>query len=364
MIAQIFPSTQLPSLGALAIKILKIAGLAAALIQLPLSATAQTTVSFAGFGGPLQEAMVGQMFADAGELNIKIKEDRNGFWAGVKAHLMAKAPGWDLTEVGFARCEQAAQADLIQNIDYSVVDKSKVAAALAQPKYVGVYTFSYGLTYQTNKYGANGPKSWADFFDVQKFPGRRTMLSDGLYALEIALIADGVAAADVYQALRTPAGLDRAFAKLETIKPHVAVWYKSSGQAMQLMRDGEADIGLISNARAQSVVKDGTPLTFVWDEAFIDTECLMVPHNAQNPKVVMQLINSAIDPKNQAAFAAASLYGPTNLKAFEGGIIPAASMEWLPSAPQNLPKQVWADQKWYASPEAEAAYQRFAKFLQ
>ena len=267
MIAQIFPSTQLPSLGALPIKILKIAGLAAALIQLPLSATAQTTVSFAGFGGPLQEAMVGQMFADAGELNIKIKEDRNGFWAGVKAHLMAKAPGWDLTEVGFARCEQAAQADLIQNIDYSVVDKSKVPAALAQPKYVGVYTFSYGLTYQTNKYGANGPKSWADFFDVQKFPGRRTMLSDGLYALEIALIADGVAAADVYQTLRTPAGLDRAFAKLETIKPHVAVWYKSSGQAMQLMRDGEADIGLISNARAQSVVKDGTPLTFVWDEA-------------------------------------------------------------------------------------------------
>lgn len=341
-------------------------GAAAALAQVPLASQAQTqtTVTFAGFGGPLQEAMVNQMFADAGKLNIRIKEDRNGFWTGIKAHLMAKAPGWDLTEVGFARCEQAAQADLIQNIDYAVVDKTRISAALAQPKYVGVYTFTYGLTYQTKKYGANGPKSWADFFDVQKFPGRRTMLADGLYALEIALLADGVPAADIYKVLRTPAGVDRAFAKLEKLKPHVAVWYKSSGQAMQLMRDGEVDMGLISNARAQSVVKDGTPLTFVWDQAFIDTECLMVPNNAQNTKTVMQLINSALDTKNQAAFATASYYGPTNLKAFEGGLIPAASMEWLPSAPQNLPRQVWADQRWYAAQETEAVSQRFAKFLQ
>lgn len=347
-------------------KLLKFAtlGLALVLAQVPVASQAQTTVTFAGFGGPLQEAMVNQMFGDAGKLNIRIKEDRNGFWTGVKAHLMARAPGWDVTEIGFARCEQAAQADLVQNIDYTVVDKAKVPAALAQPKYVGVYTFSYGIAYQTKKYGENGPKTWADFFNVQKFPGRRTMIADGLYALEAALIADGVPSNEVYSVLRTPAGVERAFAKLEMLKPHVAVWYKSSGQAMQLMRDGEVDMGLISNARAQSVVKDGTPLTFVWDKAFIDTECLMVPHNAQNPKVVMQLINSALDPKNQAAFAAASLYGPTNLKAFEGGAIPAASMEWLPSAPQNLPRQVWADQRWYAAPETEAVFQRFAKFLQ
>lgn len=344
--------------------IVRSAAFALLLLAAAIPARAQTSVAFAGFGGPLQEAMVNQMFADAGKLNIKIREDRNGFWTGIKAHLMAKAPGWDLTEIGFARCEQAAQADLIQDIDYTVVDRGRVPPALAQPKYVGVYTFAYGLTYQTKKYGANGPKSWADFFDVQKFPGKRTLLADGLYALEVALLADGVAPGDVYAMLRTPAGVDRAFAKLEKLKPSVAVWYKSSGQAMQLMRDGEVDMGLIANARAQSVVKDGTPLTFVWDKALMDTECLMVPKNAQNPKVVMQLINSALDAKNQAAFATASLYGPANLKAFDAGAIPAASMEWLPSAPQNLPKVLWADQRWYAAPETEAVFQRFAKFLQ
>ncbi|MFT4268724.1 MAG: extracellular solute-binding protein [Xenophilus sp.] len=337
---------------------------AAAALPPALDAAAQTTVTFAGFGGPLQEAMVQQMFADAPRLDIRLREDRNGFWTGVKAHLMAKAPGWDLTEIGFARCEQAAQAGLIQNIDYGIVDPSKVPPALAQPRYVGVYTFTYGLTYQTRKYGASGPRTWADFFDVRKFPGRRTMMADGLYALEIALLADGVKPTDLYATLRTPAGVERAFAKLEKIKPYVAVWYQSSGQAMQLMRDGEVDMGLISNARAQSVVKDGTPLTFVWDQAFIDTECLMVPNNAQNAKAAMQLIASALDPARQAAFAAASLYGPTNLKAYEGGLIPAETMAWLPSAPQNLSRQIWADPRWYASAEAEAVYQRFVKFLQ
>ena len=340
------------------------AAVAALSLQLMCPAWAQTTVTYAGFGGALQESMVKLLFVDAAKLNIRIKEDRSGFWAGVKAHLIAGAPGWDMTEIGFARCEQAAQADLIRDIDYAVIDKTKVSPGLAQPKYVGIYTFSYGLTYQTRKYGENGPKSWADFFDTQKFPGRRTMFADGLYALEMALIADGVPPASVYDTLRGPGGVDRAFAKLEVLKPHVAVWYKSSGQAMQLMRDGEVDMGIISNARAQSVVNDGTPLTYVWDQAFIDTECMMIPKNAANPKAAMELINAALDPKNQAAFAESSLYGPTNPKAFEGGLIPAAAMQWLPSAPQNLPKQTWADQRWYASAEAEAATQRFARFLQ
>ena len=68
--------------------------------------------------------------------------------------------------------------------------------------------------------------------------------------------------------------------------------------------------------------------------------------------------------RNQAAFAASSLYGPTNPKALEGGLIPAGVVQWLPSASQNLSQQIVTDQRWYASPEAEAALQRFTRFRQ
>jgi len=336
----------------------------AAVLGLPATGMAQPTVTFAGFGGVTQEAVMKGLFADADKLGIKIKEDRSGAWPGIKAFLQSGAQGWDMTEIGFARCEQAAQADMIMPIDYSIVDKSKIPANLALPKYVGVFTFAYGVTYQNKKYGKNGPQNWIDFFDTVKFPGRRSMLGEGLYSLEAALMADGVAAADIYKVLRTPAGIDRAFAKLEKLKPHVSVWWRSTGQAMQLMRDGEVDMAVFPNGRALALTNDGSDITYVWNQSFVDTECFMLPKNTANSKAAMQLINLALEPKNQAVFATMIGYGPVNLKAFDTGILKEKDLAWLPTSPQNLPKQVWADQTWYASPEAEAAYLRYSKFLQ
>jgi len=40
------------------------------------------------------------------------------------------------------------------------------------------------------------------------------------------LIADGVEPKDVYKVLGTPAGVDRAFKKLDTIKKNI-VWWES-----------------------------------------------------------------------------------------------------------------------------------------
>lgn len=328
------------------------------------AAQAQNTVTFTGWGGVTQDAVVKNLFAGADKLGIRVKADLSGAWPGIKAHLLSGAPGWDLTEIGFARCEQAAQAKTLLPIDYSIVDKSAVSEKLALPNYIGLYTFSYGITYQKKKYGDNGPKTWADFYDVKRFPGRRSMIGEGLYAFESALIADGVPPQDVYKVLKAPGGVDRAFKKLAEIKPHVAVWWRSTGQAMQAVRDGEVDMAIFANGRVMALVKDGIDVAFEWNQAFIDTECLMLPKNAANPKGAFQLINLALEPKNQARFAAAIGYGPVNLKAYDTGILTPEQVAWLPTAPGNIGKQVAVDQTWYASREAEEAYIRFSKFLQ
>ncbi len=328
------------------------------------SAWAETTATFAGWGGVTQEAVLKKLFAGADKIGIKIRGERSGAWAGIKAHLLAGAPGWDMAEIGFSRCEEAAPTGKLLPIDYTIVDKSKLPANLAQPNYVGVFTFSYGITYQNSKYGANGPKTWADFYDVKKFPGTRSMLGNGLYALESALMADGVAPADVYKVLRAPGGVDRAFKMLEKIKPHVKVWWRSTGQAMQLVRDGEVDMAIFPNGRALALVKDGSKITYVWNQGFIDVEGFLIPKNAKNPKAAMQLINLALDPKNQAHFAATIGYGPVNPKTYETGILSKEQIAWLPTAPQNLKVQIYADQKWYASKQAREVYLRFSKFLQ
>ena len=337
----------------------------ACLATAPVLVWAQSSVvTFASFGGRTQDAEVNDLLADAGKLGLTVRQERSGFWVGIKAHLVANAPGWDMTSIGFARCEQAARGGYLLPVDYSVVDRKQVPDGMALPDYLGVYTFSYGIAYQTGKYGADGPKNWADFWDVKRFPGRRSLLAEGLYSLEAALLADGVAPGDVYAVLKTPKGLDRAFAKLDEIRPYVSVWYRSSGQALQMMRDGEVDMALLANGRAAELVQAGTPISFVWNQAFMDVNCFMVPKNAPDPHGAMQVLAGALDPANQARFAQASGYGPTNPRAFDAGILKPEEITWLPTAPQNIHQQIVADQSWYASPEAEAAYVRFAKLLQ
>ena len=322
---------------------------------------AQTVVTYAGFGGTTQEAQVQLLFADAQKLGITIREERSGFWTGIKAYLTSGAKGWDLTDIGFARCEEAANADLVLPLDYSIIDKSRVPAEFTNPKYIGFYTFAYGIAYQKKKYGANPPQTWADFWDTKKFPGRRSVFADGTYAYEVALLADGVPMGDVYKTLKAPGGVDRALKKLEQLKPDVAVWWKSTGQATQLLRDGEVDMIMIPNARAQSLVNDGADVGFAWNQAIVDVNCFLVPKTAPNPKQAMQLINSALDPVNQAKFAAKVGYGPTNPKAFEQkSILSDKEIAWLP----DVKKLLIADPTWYTSQQANEAYQRFGKFLQ
>ena len=328
------------------------------------SARADETVTYASWGGVTQEAIVTKLFDGADKIGVNIRNERAGGWAGVKAHLNAGAPGWDLTDVGLGRCEEVSLAKQIVPVDYSIVDKSKVPAHLAQPDYVGVFTFSYGITYQTEKYGENGPKTWADFFDVKKFPGSRSMLGNGLYALEAALAADGVPVKDVYKVLKAPGGVDRAFKKLEEIKPHVKVWWRSSGQAMQLVRDGEVDMAIFPNGRAFALVKEGSKITYIWNQGFIDVACYIVPKTAANPTGAFKLINLALDPGNQARFAAQIGYGPVNPDSFRLDILSKEQMDWLPTSPQNVDKQAWVDPTWSASRQNQDAMLRFSKFLQ
>ncbi len=345
---------------------MKILRILAATLALGWSAAAlaQGTVTHTSFGGITGEAQRDALLADVGKLGMQLRVESHGGWPGIRAHLTAQAPGWDTISIGFARCETAAQSDWLRPIDYSIVDKSRLPTNLAREKYVGMFTFTYGIAYNKTRMRGREPGSWADFWDVQKFPGRRALMAEGLYSLEAALIADGVDPEKVYETLKTSDGLDRAFRKMEQIKPHINVWWRSPAQASQLLRDGEVDMILVASSRAYDLAKEGSNVGFVWNQAFIDVECFMVPKNAPNPQGAMRLINSALEAKNQAKYSTLIAYGPVNPKAFDESILTAEQKAWLPTAPEHVKLQMYADQTWYASPAADAAYQRFSRFIQ
>jgi hypothetical protein len=93
--------------------------------------------------------------------------------------------------------------------------------------------------------------------------------------LEAALLADGVPRDKLY-----PLDVDRAFKKLEEIKPNITVWWTSGGQSAQLLHDGEVDMTMIWNGRASAVMKDDPDVAFTFNDGILQNTQLCILKNA------------------------------------------------------------------------------------
>jgi putative spermidine/putrescine transport system substrate-binding protein len=175
---------------------------------------------------------------------------------------------------------------------------------------VASIVWSTVYAYDTTKFADNPPTTMADFFDVAKFPGKRGMRKAAKANLEMALMADGVAAADVYAMLETPEGVDRAFAKLDTIKNDV-VWWEAGAQPPQLLADGEVSMTTAYNGRIfNAAVSEGKPFQIVWDGQIMDFDLFVVPKGAPHKDDAMKYIAFATDTQRLADQAKYISYGP------------------------------------------------------
>ena len=144
------------------------------------------------------------------------------------------------------------------------------------------------IAYDSSKI-ANGPKTIADFFDTAKFPGKRGLRKNPKANLEMALMADGVPAADVYKVLGTAEGVDRAFAKLDSIKGDV-VWWEAGAQPPQLLADGEVAMTTAYNGRIfNAVAGEGKPFEIVWDGQVWDLDLWVIPKGSKNKEAALDL---------------------------------------------------------------------------
>jgi putative spermidine/putrescine transport system substrate-binding protein len=213
-------------------------------------AAAADSITVSSWGGSYQEAQAKAFFkptADA--LGITIKEDTTNGLDDVRLQVTGNAVKWDLTELGADECARGTKEGLFEKLDYSVIDASGIDPKLVHDDWVGITYYSVVLIYRTDVFKENGPKTWADFWNVEKFPGRRAL--GGAFATEtltVAALADGVPLDKVY-----PLDIDRALKSLDKIRPHIDAWWTSGAQAMQLIKDGEVDMASIWNGRASTL---------------------------------------------------------------------------------------------------------------
>ncbi|MDX8533083.1 ABC transporter substrate-binding protein [Mesorhizobium sp. VK25A] len=335
---------------------------AAMLLSAATPSLADETVSYASYGGAYQEgvrkAILDHLPADQG-MKVTDYVLANGI-QDIRTKVKANAVDIDVAELYGGLCDQAVKEDLIIPLDYSKIpNASGIPENLRKSHWIGFTAYSTVLAYNKETYGANPPKNWADFFDVQKFPGTRSM--GGTYPstnLEIALLADGVPKDKIY-----PVDIDRAIKKWVDFKPNISVRWGTGAQATQLATSQEADMMTIWAARIEAAIKDGAPYAYTLNDAVMDVECLVVPKNSPNPEGAMRLINNLLDPKYQANLPDYIPYGPMNQDAFKKGLISPEKAAKIVTSVDNIKKQLitnmsyWADHIIEAQTKWDAAMQ-------
>ena len=174
--------------------------------------------------------------------------------------------------------------------------------------------FSTTFGYRTDVADWNGatPDSLCAIFDLEKFPGKRSLEKRPKKNLEWALLCDGVAKEDLYDVLDEDGGVDRALAKLDTIKDQV-VWWSAGADTPQLLADGEVVMGSTYNGRLFSVIEEQKqPVAMLWDWQVFDFDGWIIPADLPEDRLarVMDFVKFATDTQRLADQAKYISYGP------------------------------------------------------
>lgn len=313
-------------------------------------------VTIASWGGSYQEAQSKALFQPASaNTGIEVKEETYGGMSDVRLQVSSGQVTLDIVASGSGSAARAGAEGLLEELDYSIIDVSTFYPTLKSKFCVGGDVFSTVYAWNTDTYGEEGPQSWADFWDVEKFPGSRAYRGKVAGALAPAMMADGVAMEDVWDALDSEEGIERAINKIRELKPHIAVFWSSGAQHAQLMKDGEVDMTTGWNGRFDNAAKDGAKVAYSFNQALLDYDCFAIPKGAPNKDTAMEFLAEISKAEYQDDLPKYITYGPTNKAAYDTGEISAEVAAGLPSSPANAALQLPVSLEWYAKWETVAA---------
>ncbi|TDD61316.1 ABC transporter substrate-binding protein [Actinomadura rubrisoli] len=236
----------------------------------------------------------------------------------------------------------------IPGIDPSYVDKN----------WLTYYLFSVVMAWNTSALGA-GKKltSWTDFWDTEKFPGRRALrgADNGVPPdMEFAVLGDGVDVKSVY-----PIDVDRAFRSFDRIKRQVPQWWSSGAQPGQMLVSKQVAASSIFSGRIGELKAKGAPLDFTWNGGMFELASWSVIKDAPNKANAFKLMEYSVRPQVQATVWGKYPNGPANAKALD--LMDKEFAKTLPSHPKNLEVQFLQNSEWWGK-NRDAVLKRFQQF--
>jgi putative spermidine/putrescine transport system substrate-binding protein len=289
-----------------------------------------------------------------------LDESWDGGYGVLQAKVKAGVPNWDVVEVEAEELALGCADGIYEKLDWDKLGgKEAYLPAAVSECGVGNIVWSTGLSYDGEKL-VEGPKTWADFWDTKKFPGKRGLRKGPKYALEFALMADGVPADQVYDVLSNEGGVDRAFKKLDALKADI-VWWDAGAQPLQLLSSGQVVMTSAYNGRISGINRtEGKKFGFVFPGSVYAIDSWVILKDSPNKDAGMDFIAYSSKAENQAKLPEFIAYGLPNLGATK--LVPETFQKELPTTEENISGAVALDVDFWTD-NSEELTQRFNAWL-
>ncbi len=320
------------------------------------AANAADSLTIVSWGGAYTKSQVEAYHKPWEEkTGIKINsEDYNGGLAQVKAQVESGNVTWDAVDVELSDAIKGCDEGLFVEIDATTLPAAPDGTPATDDFMdgtlhdcaVGQIVWSTVFAYDQSKFPDNPPSKLADLYDLENFPGKRGLRKNPKVNLEWALMADGVPADKVYEVLGTEEGVERAFAKLDTIKSEV-VWWEAGAQPPQLLADGEVAITSAYNGRLyNAIIVEGKPFNIVWDGQVWDLDLWAIPKGTPNLETVLEFVRFSTDTMRNYDQSNYISYGPLRKSALD--LVKDEMKPHMPNAPDNFVSALQNDFEFWA----------------
>lgn len=306
-------------------------------------ADALTVVSVGGLNKDAQQQAFYTPFEKQHGIAVRAGE-YNGEMGKIKAMVDTGSVSWDVVEVDHEQVQRGCEEGLFERLpEIAGVTSADFVEGAVSECGVGIFIWSTAFVYNP-KLLTSAPSQWADFWNLDAFPGKRALRKSAKLTLEIALMADGVPADQVYSVLRHPEGVDRAFRKLDQIKSQIQ-WWEAGAQPMQWLAAGDVSMTSVYTARAVNAQHDGYDYPLVWKGNLFDMDSWAIVKGSPNMPAALKFIAFASLPAQQKLFAEKMHNGPAQRHTME--LIAPEAQRNFPTAAQNMAQGLKVDSQFW-----------------
>lgn len=323
---------------------------------------ADDSITIVSWGGPYERSQRKSYFEPfTARTGIEIKvEQYSGGITELRSQVNAGEVTWDLIDMTMAHNRAACEQGLLEPLDHSILEPGLDGTPASADFIDGALTrcgvtqivYAMVMAYNRDAFPGERPSRMEDFFDLQRFPGKRALQKTPEANLEWALMSYGVPRQDLYHLLSTERGLRLAFARLDSIKDHI-VWWTDTARPVELLMEGKVVMASQYNGRLfDAAVVQGHPIEIIWDAQVYELGAWGIPMGTSKRETVERFIAFATGTRPLAEQARYIAYGParkSSIKLVSTHAETGVDMRpHMPTYPANFETAILKDTQWYA----------------